>query len=177
MDVDISSLKKETGKIVEFSRSKSVSEANLLDINKEVISPLDVEFMLKNTGRGIFLNGQLELMLNLKCTRCLEPFDYFLETEFTREFIFRNKIKNLESEKIEQNLILEPEQDSIEMEPIIRESILLKLPIKNLCSSDCKGLCSHCGMNLNKEQCQCEKDNIDPRLAKLKEFKSKKEHK
>ena len=52
----------------------------------------------------------------------------------------------------------------------MENNILLTLPIKRLCKEDCKGLCQQCGNNLNLSTCQCDNDDIDPRLAKLKDL-------
>jgi uncharacterized protein len=54
--------------------------------------------------------------------------------------------------------------------PLIRELVWLAIPMKHLCDPECRGLCSHCGVNLNDGQCQCEEIRVDPRLARLKEL-------
>ena len=59
---------------------------------------------------------------------------------------------------------------NIDLSEVTDRAFVGSIPIKYLCSEDCKGLCSVCGANLNRESCSCEEDNIDPRLAKLKEF-------
>ncbi|MFW6378231.1 MAG: YceD family protein, partial [Bacillota bacterium] len=52
----------------------------------------------------------------------------------------------------------------------LKENLILTIPSKALCSPDCKGICSQCGQNLNKATCDCEQDDIDPRLEKLGEL-------
>ena len=59
--------------------------------------------------------------------------------------------------------------------PLCLEQISLEVPIKPLCSKDCKGLCPKCGTDLNESKCDCAaRPRIDPRLAGLKEFRAKK---
>jgi uncharacterized protein len=58
----------------------------------------------------------------------------------------------------------------LELDEIVISDVLLSLPQKNLCKSDCKGLCSTCGQNLNLGECSCDKQNIDPRLEILKQL-------
>jgi uncharacterized protein len=59
----------------------------------------------------------------------------------------------------------------IDLTPIIFEQIMLQIPMKALCNELCKGLCPHCGINLNKANCDCREDIIDERLAVLKNFR------
>jgi uncharacterized protein len=60
---------------------------------------------------------------------------------------------------------------TIDLDPIVREQVLLALPMNAVCREDCKGLCAQCGQNLNEKQCGCEKKVIDPRLAPLMNIK------
>jgi uncharacterized protein len=59
------------------------------------------------------------------------------------------------------------------LEDVLREQVLLAAPVKAICREDCRGLCSHCGRNLNAEQCSCAEPLVDPRWATLKELRSK----
>jgi uncharacterized protein len=54
---------------------------------------------------------------------------------------------------------------------VLREQVLLALPMKVICRSDCRGLCPNCGANLNHEECRCETHSSDPRLAPLARLK------
>jgi uncharacterized protein len=65
------------------------------------------------------------------------------------------------------------DRDELFIDEIIVDNIILSLPIKTLCSETCKGLCPICGQNLNEGDCDCEIENIDPRLQKLKDFYDK----
>jgi len=58
----------------------------------------------------------------------------------------------------------------------LREQVLLALPLKVTCREDCRGLCVHCGKNLNEEQCSCTTAVVDPRWTPLREIRSKLEH-
>jgi uncharacterized protein len=59
----------------------------------------------------------------------------------------------------------------IDLDPIVREQVLLALPMSAVCREDCEGLCAQCGQNLNEKQCGCEQKVIDPRLAPLMNIK------
>ena len=71
-----------------------------------------------------------------------------------------------ELENDENDDILLLEEGKLNLEELSREVFILNMPSKMLCSEDCKGLCSGCGANLNRESCRCKKE-IDPRMAKL----------
>ena len=64
------------------------------------------------------------------------------------------------------DIILLDKDGGLELDGLMQEVFLLEMDTKNLCSGDCKGLCSGCGADLNREPCRCRKE-IDPRLAKL----------
>jgi len=62
------------------------------------------------------------------------------------------------------------EDGELDLAPLIRELLWLAIPMKHLCDLECKGLCAHCGADLNEESCECELMRVDPRLAPLKEL-------
>ena len=62
------------------------------------------------------------------------------------------------------------------LEDVLREQVLLALPLKAICREDCKGLCPHCGRNLNQEQCNCAETPDDPRWSALKDIREKLQH-
>ncbi len=61
----------------------------------------------------------------------------------------------------------------INLQPIVREQVLLSLPMNAVCKEDCRGLCTKCGQNLNEKECGCDTSFVDPRLAVLKDIKVK----
>ena len=63
------------------------------------------------------------------------------------------------------------EGEIVDCDPLIYEQIVLQIPIKVLCTEDCRGLCPDCGTNLNLEACNCASDRVDERLAVLKKLK------
>lgn len=118
------------------------------------------------------LKGSIEFRLNLQCARCLEYFEKDYKENF--ELIVRR-----EQAKFEKELELKEEDintifvnnEFIDLTRIIRDYIILSIPMKPLCSSECKGICDVCGANLNKIDCgHTLKQNIDPRWEKLYEM-------
>ena len=127
--------------------------------------------------QDISFYGELQAILQLACTRCLNLFPYNIETEIKVHFIPLDKEPSLGNEieikeaDIEQEIY---EGGKVDLRGSVRDQVILEVPLMHLCREDCKGICSECGADLNSSQCECQnKGQIDPRLAVLKEIKDK----
>lgn len=126
-------------------------------------------------GRSFRLQGQLEGELELQCVRCLEASRYPVSKEFDLFFEPRDGLTYQEDQEIE----LKPSETrtsfivghELVISEILREQVLLTLPMKPLCSPDCRGLCPVCGTNLNVHACMCVKEKFNPAFEGLREFK------
>ena len=118
------------------------------------------------TPQGILLQVEIQSKIDLECVRCLSEFQQMLKTSFTELYAFSQRY-------VTDSGLIMPETGIIDLEPLLREYILLEIPISPLCRSDCKGLCPICGNNLNETTCQHEDDAGDPRLASLKSLLDK----
>ena len=128
--------------------------------------------------KDIRLRGHLSAGLELQCARCLDPVPQRVDREF--ELLYRPlgvdagrdelSVTDAEAE------IGYYQGEGILLEDVLREQVLLALPLKITCREDCKGLCPQCGKNLNLELCSCEVLPEDPRWAALKEIRSRLEH-
>lgn len=108
------------------------------------------------------MQSALKVRLDRECARCLDLF----EDEI---------LVNIEELYAHPRPIAETEffigQDAqLHLAPLLRAEVLIALSHKKLCREDCKGLCPICGVNHNHEDCDCDTDFIDPRLAKLKQL-------
>lgn len=128
---------------------------------------------LSKHGHDILVRGSLSGQIELACSRCLEPFAAPAAMEF--DLLLAPGPASAAAAKEE----LSPEDldldyytgEIVDLETILREQIILMLPLKPLCNETCQGLCPHCGANLNQETCTCPADAVDSpfaRLAKLK---------
>jgi len=123
----------------------------------------------------IRLRGQFSGRFQVPCARCVEPVEIPLAAEF--DLIFRPA--GADSEAPERS-ITAPEteigyylKDSLLLEDVLREQVLLSLPVRTLCKPDCKGLCQSCGANRNSQTCICEEGPKDPRWEALSGLRSK----
>ncbi len=130
---------------------------------------LEVDFLrgtlrLVHTNEGILAQGELTTQVKLECVRCLEPFAYRLSFSLTDRFLPASEAAHDEDAFPISN------DNSVDLSEPLREIILLSLPMHAVCRPDCRGLCPQCGQNLNFGQCDCQKEEIDPRLAILKQL-------
>lgn len=121
---------------------------------------IHVKGKVRNMAGAMLLKVRLDTVLSLLCDRCAQPFEREKTVEY--ETLLAQELENGESDDI----VLLDGDGTLELDGLMREVFLLEMDTKNLCSEDCKGLCSGCGANLNRESCRCKKE-IDPRLAKL----------
>lgn len=119
-----------------------------------------VKGKVRNMAGAMLLNVRLSTVLSLVCDRCAQPFEKEKTVEY--ETLLALELENGESDDI----VLLDKDGVLELDELMQEVFLLEMDMKNLCSEDCKGLCSGCGADLNREPCRCKKE-IDPRLAKL----------
>ncbi len=121
--------------------------------------------------------GQLEGWVELGCSRCLSNLRCTLSESITACFIPKAKLPSEEEAELDDEFTSDSEDtygyedDEIDMEPVLRERILLAIPYAPLCSEDCLGLCTVCGGNRNNSECGCDRKVIDPRLAALRNIK------
>ena len=142
---------------------------SLTDASTELGQVLEVDF-LRGTAQvirvqdGLLIQGALESQLRLECVRCLAPFVLPITLQLEETFRLAKTSPNPETSYAVSD------SGWLNLTPLLREQGWLSIPMKPLCSADCKGLCSQCGANLNSESCVCEKVKIDLRLAALKEL-------
>jgi len=130
------------------------------------------------TLKDIRLNGELRASLELPCARCLEPVAQDVKREF--DLLYRPLGADAGKEELSvtgaEAEVGYYQGEGLLLEDALREQVLLALPLKVICREDCKGLCPHCGKNLNVEQCSCAEPAEDPRWSALKEIRSKLDH-
>lgn len=127
----------------------------------EFSKPVTIAGAISLIGNVMELKANLKTEVILSCSRCLERYKYPLDIEV---------IENFTQDEIDDDEIIRISGSTIDLKQVCQDNILLAIPYKGLCKEDCKGLCQKCGTNLNYASCKCEKDNIDPRLEKLKNF-------
>jgi uncharacterized protein len=158
------------------ARSYQVHEPFEADLGPEAraVGELRGQVKLLRTLDGVLLAGSLSLPVELSCCRCLEPFS--IEVQASSEEEFRPAVDLSSGEPLpdamEQPELLIDEQHLLDPTELIRQLILVGLPMRPVCSPECQGLCPLCGKSLNAGPCTCEDEWLDPRLAVLKQLLS-----
>ena len=125
-----------------------------------LLQPVAVKGQIVERAGMLWLNASASFVFEGVCDRCLES----VRREFTTE-MEHILVSSLSGEETEELVLVENEE--LELEPLVESDIYLDLPQKILCKSDCRGLCQHCGKNLNDGLCGCQEKKIDPRMAVL----------
>ena len=113
---------------------------------------------------------RIQTIAELQCDRCLESVQ--LALDLRPQLVVRFGKDTLETEE-EDVVHVQPDQLDFDLQPWIREHLVVALPMKVLCREDCAGFCSGCGKNLNEEVCSCSAAPVDPRWEKLMALKKK----
>jgi uncharacterized protein len=125
------------------------------------LSDLTGKARITRTAQGLLLQVKMQATAETECVRCLGSAIQPLEIDFTELYAFT-------SNSVTESGLIFPENGKIDIGPILREEMLLAIPISPLCRPDCKGLCPICGENLNQSVCNHEDETIDPRLSSLR---------
>ncbi|RUA15270.1 MAG: DUF177 domain-containing protein [Clostridia bacterium] len=149
-----------------------VSELDQLDENFDAVKPFEgtVRFLWTNERIMTIVSGVAAV--TMQCSRCLELFEQPIHIEIEEAFLPSVDLstgKAIEPEETDDALRID-KHHILDLTELLRQSILLALPLTPLCKSDCAGLCPECGANLNYERCTCQHEETDPRWAALKIF-------
>ncbi len=133
--------------------------------------------LLANTEGEVRIQGALSVQMEAECDRCLGRAQFPLDTGFDLFYRPMSSIAREEEVEIDEGeaQLSFYEGGGMELEDVLREQILLVMPMQRVCSEDCKGICPTCGKNRNETPCDCKSDSAGDRwsaLAGLKDLKT-----
>jgi uncharacterized metal-binding protein YceD (DUF177 family) len=137
--------------------------------------PVRVHLMVTRETEHILVDGDVSAMVKIPCSRCLEECDYpvsgavHLTLAPAGEDAAQEGARQLNAEELEQ---LYYREGGFETNDIVREQLLLSIPMRVLCRSDCRGLCPTCGKNLNEGPCGCPAPAASRLAEQLKRWRS-----
>lgn len=152
-----------------------------------VESPGHVNLVVEVTEehqQTVFARGRLEGRISVACNRCLGPVEMSVSEEFSLTFLPQADCAEADKRGVDADDDDEVELDNddidvgmhdgstVDISEILRDHIVLSVPYAPLCSDECKGLCAHCGADLNQSQCECE-PVADSRWAALENLELK----
>ena len=127
---------------------------------RPITRPIRVQGRVTNRAGALHLTGDASTVLDLTCDRCCKP--YTAEKVVELDSLLATELENEDSE--DEIILLDG--GAVDLDEVASTAFILAMDTKNLCSEDCKGLCSRCGADLNNGPCNCKPD-VDPRLAAL----------
>jgi len=133
------------------------------DENRPGQVSLNGDLRVNNLEQRVLLIGKLAAQGQCTCARCLEPFD--LVWDVPVEIMVLRDIDTDEGQG--DTLILHQNTGEVDLGEALHESLVLAYPAATICRPECKGICPQCGLDLNKETCECQDDDVDPRWAGL----------
>jgi uncharacterized protein len=159
--------------------------ADVKDTGFRPAGAAELHATLRKTGSGVLVQGATEVAVLTPCKRCLADVLLRLPVTFTLNLVPASKLAaqggavggdDEHAERAGSFDLGRADEDvfdgrTIDLDPIVREQVLLALPMQAVCREDCQGLCGMCGQNLNEGTCECASERVDPRLASLKNIK------
>ncbi len=120
---------------------------------------------------GVLVTGEARASLDGECVRCLEPIADELDVTFQELFLYDDQVTP-GGDPDEDDGVSMLEDDLLDLEPLLRDSVVLALPFQPLCEDDCAGLCVECGARLAEDPDHTHEAAIDPRWAGLTALKN-----
>jgi uncharacterized protein len=143
------------------------------DLGIEVLSvpegsPVELDLRLEAVMEGVLVTGTATADLRGECVRCLEPIVDHLDVTFQELFVYDAEPGTDAAEDPEVSML---EDDLVDLEPLLRDAVVLALPFQPLCQEDCPGLCTECGARLADDPDHGHEEPVDPRWAALAELR------
>jgi uncharacterized protein len=126
-------------------------------------SPVDIDLRLEAVMEGVLVTGSAHAELSGECTRCLGAIDDEIDVSFQELFVY----DDVRQAPTEEEDVRGLEGDLLDLEPVLRDAVVLALPFQPLCSEDCPGLCAECGARLADDPDHAHEAPVDPRWAAL----------
>lgn len=132
-------------------------------------SPVDLDLRLEAVMEGVLVTGTATAGLEGECARCLEPIDDEIDVRFQELYVYADQhdkaVEHDDHDLDDETSRLE--DDMLDLEPLLRDAVVLALPFTPLCEDDCPGLCAECGARLADDPEHTHDAPIDPRWAGL----------
>jgi uncharacterized protein len=131
-------------------------------------SPVDLDLRLEAVMEGVLVTGTARAALEGECVRCLEPISDDTEVTFQELYVYAEH----QTPHDEDDDVSRLQDDLVDLEPVLRDAVVLALPFQPLCMDDCPGLCTECGARLADEPDHTHDAPVDPRWAGLAALKN-----
>jgi uncharacterized protein len=128
-------------------------------------APVELDLRIEAVMEGVLVTGEARAELEGECVRCLDPIDDDVVVTFQELYVYDDLKDHAADEQDDEVSTLE--DDLLDLEPLLRDAVVLALPFQPLCEDDCPGLCPECGARLKDDPNHTHEAAIDPRWAAL----------
>ena len=161
------------GKDGKFARVYPPEELPLDERDLILVEPASVEGRVRRKSEEVHVSGSLTTTVETPCARCLKPVLIPIKAEFFERFVeavsWRSEEQHeLASEDLNLSVF---DGETIDLDELVREEIVLATPVQVFCREDCKGLCPVCGVDWNLKACECQTGQVDSRWEKLRDLR------
>ncbi len=165
MNLDLSEFLSVSDKKGHFDVPIEMEKFKTKRTSNRIIEKSSVSIDLRNLGKKkVFMDAKFNVTIVFPCDRCVEDvpkeFDINVSKEIDLNLTDEDRIEQLD----EMPYI---DDTCLDVEKFVYNELLVNLPMKVLCKSDCKGICNRCGVNLNSQSCDCDTKELDPRMSKI----------
>ncbi len=159
--LDTHELGRRAGAMKQIHRSvEAPSHLGIAVVGVPAKSPIELDLRLESVVEGVLVTGTARAQLQGECVRCLTDIFDEMEIDVMELFVYPGS----EATEDEASRLV---GDLIDLEPLIRDAVVLDLPFQPLCRDDCAGLCVTCGADLNDDPDHSHEAPIDPRWERL----------
>jgi uncharacterized protein len=141
----------------------------------ELAGPLNGDLRLLRTNRGILVRGTIEAPVRRTCARCLDPYVETVRVDIAEEYLPSVDPEHgtaLEAPAADETALPIDARHQLDLTSVMHDELALAEPMHPLCRPDCPGLCPSCGRRLDVGSCDCESEQLDPRLQVLARFRA-----
>jgi uncharacterized protein len=125
-------------------------------------SPLDLDLRMESVVEGVLVSGVVSATASGQCVRCLDDLQREVEVDVQQLYVYPGQAPVDADDEETDELV----GDLIDVEPVVRDAVVLALPFQPVCREDCPGLCSECGVHLADDP-EHRHEQVDPRWAAL----------
>lgn len=162
MLTDISKILKVEGASLEVDFNDNL--INIDDLYEDIVIKETIEFKgnIKSLKGRLNLRGSFKFNYSTKCARCAEDINKTVIVDIDESFVDEKDLTDEELYTYSGNFI--------EFDKVLKDNIIVNLPLKDVCKKNCRGICKSCGRNLNKQECVCKDSFENEKFSILKDF-------
>lgn len=178
MKLDLSEIARIPGSYAETPIDVKLKEVE----GMTVTAPVRGTLIASSTGRVLLLEGTVDTEVEMACYRCGAIYRQPVHAEFQEDFVVQPPVAHgqalkIEEEEAPESRLFIPGTIDLNLDELLRQSILVSLPLKPLCADDCAGLCPTCGHRLAEGPCGCAPEATNPQMAVLQQLLQQRQQK